>query len=325
VPQDPAAWVRPVAPGTGLPLQVRATTDVRLADWARTHSGIVDGWLARHGAVRFDGFAVTRGDFRDVAVALAGVPQPYRERSSPRTEVADGVYSSTDHPADQSIPLHNENSYQASFPARLVFGCLREPASRGGTPLADCRRVLERLPAGVVDAFRERHVRYVRTYGGGTGIPWREAIGPDRASVEKYCRDGGLTCEWLAGDRLQTTSVRPAVAVHPVTGESVWFNHAAFFHVSTIEPRLRAALLEQYAEDELPANTYYGDGGPIEPDVLDAIRAAYAAESRCLGWRRGDVMVVDNLLVAHGREPFTGDREVVVSMGGSIAHQPVPS
>jgi alpha-ketoglutarate-dependent taurine dioxygenase len=320
VPAAPADWVRTVSPEGALPLEVRAAADVGLAQWARSHPEIISGWLARHGAVLFAGFGIQFEDFPAVAATLAGPPEPYRERSSPRTQLAPGVYSSTDHPADQPIALHNENSYQATFPARLVFCCLSEADRGGGTPLADCRRVLARLPPSVAATFRARQVRYVRNYGGGVGLAWQDAVGPDPGSVERYCREADLGAHWQPGGRLRTTAVRPAIAVHPGTGEETWFNHAAFFHVSSLPPPLSAALLDQFGEDGLPTNTYYGDGGRIEPASLAAIREAYEQEAACTPWRRGDVLLVDNLLVAHGRQPFTGERRVVVSMGGALSH-----
>jgi alpha-ketoglutarate-dependent taurine dioxygenase len=325
VPAAAADWVRPVSPEGTLPLEVRATADVGLAEWARSHPGKITGWLARHGAVLFAGFGVRLEDFPAVTAALAGPPEPYRERSSPRTQLAPGVYSSTDHPADQPIALHNENSYQARFPARLVFGCLSEADQGGGTPLADCRRVLARLPAPLVAAFRARQVRYVRNYGGGLGLAWQDALGPDRGSVAAYCGEAGLAAHWQPDGRLRTTAVRPAIAVHPGTGEETWFNHAAFFHVSSLPPELSEALLDQFGEDSLPSNTYYGDGGRIEPASLAAIREAYSREAVCTAWRRGDVLLVDNLLVAHGRQPFTGNRRVVVSMSGALSHAGAPA
>jgi len=156
VSADPREWVAPAAGAGRLPLEVRAQADVRLADWARAHPEVLDAWLAEHGAVLFAGFGVSLDDFGDVAAAVAGPPLPYRERSSPRAEVAPGIYTSTEYPPDQAIPVHNENSYQAAFPSRLAFCCL-SPAERGGaTPLADCRRVLSRIDPGVLAGFRDR-------------------------------------------------------------------------------------------------------------------------------------------------------------------------
>jgi alpha-ketoglutarate-dependent taurine dioxygenase len=315
---SPEDWVRPTGVER-LPYEVGPTTDVDLADWSCRHAAVVDRWLHRWGAVLFTGFRVGLASFGTVAGALTGSALPYRERSSPRTQLAPGVYTSTDYPADQPIPLHNENSYQLGFPARLAFCCTEPPGEGGATPLADCRRVLDRIPPAVVAAFRDKGVRYVRTYTEGLGLPWREAFQSDtRRGVEDYCAGQDIAVRWLESDGLRTEQVRPAVEVHPVTGEEVWFNHAAFFHPSSLPPAVHDALVARHGQDGLPTTVTYGDGSPIDPAALSAIRDAYAAETVAVPWRRGDVLLVDNLLAAHGRQPFTGARTVIVSMGGLI-------
>ena len=140
----------------------------------------------------------------------------------------------------------------------------------------------------------------------------------DKAAVEQYCLKSGIDCEWKSDDRLRTRQVRPAVARHPRTGERSWFNHAAFFHVSTLDPSIREALLEEFEEDELPSNTYYGDGSTIEPSVLDEIRDAYTQEAISFPWERQDVLVLDNIYTAHSRSPYEGERKVLVGMADPL-------
>ncbi|MCB5909701.1 TauD/TfdA family dioxygenase [Streptomyces pinistramenti] len=322
-PSRPEDWVRPTGPPAGatLPLQVLAAqTGIDLAHWADRSADTVRTWLDVHGAVLFRGFGVDLDRFGAVLRALAGNPSPYLERSSPRTELGDRIYTATDHPADQPIPLHNENSYQRELPRRLVFCCLRPATTGGATPLADTRKVLGRIRAEMSAGFAERGVRYVRNYGTGLGMDWREAFQTEhRAQVERHCRDQGVEAEWTGGDRLRTSQVRPALAVHPGTGDHVWCNHAVFFHTSSLPTRIGAALRSQFAEADLPVNTYYGDGQPIPEDVLDHLRAAYAAERVAVPWQAGDVLLVDNLLAAHGRQPYTGERRVAVAMAGALS------
>jgi alpha-ketoglutarate-dependent taurine dioxygenase len=323
VPVASADRVRPVAPERPLPWIVGPHGDVDLAGWARANAATVDRWLHQHGAVLFRGFGVAEYGFAKVAQSLVGASLSYRERSSPRTEIGAGVYTSTEHPADQWIALHNENSYQHTLPARLVFGCVVAPETGGETPLADCRNILNRLDQATVAAFRQRQVRYVRNYSPGLGLSWQEAFQEtDPARVDEYCRSQGITTTWGPDDRLRTEQVRPAIAVHPVTNREVWCNHAAFFHISAVAADLRTALLEQFGEAGVPANAFYGDGGPIDAATLAEIRTAYRAETVAVPWRQGDVLLVDNLLVAHGRAPFTGPRRIVVSMGGTTTHHP---
>jgi TfdA family taurine catabolism dioxygenase TauD len=92
-----------------------------------------------------------------------------------------------------------------------------------------------------------------------------------------------------------------------------------------ITPVIRESLLEEFAEEGLPANTYYGDGSPIEPEVLDHLRACYSAETLSFPWQEGDILMLDNMMVAHSRAPFRGERKVLVCMSHLTSWEDVPS
>jgi alpha-ketoglutarate-dependent taurine dioxygenase len=94
----------------------------------------------------------------------------------------------------------------------------------------------------------------------------------------------------------------------------VWFNHALFFHVQSLSPTIREVLLTDFAIEDLPTNTYYGDGAEIEPEVLEHLRAAYRQETVSFPWQEGDILLVDNLLTAHGRASYQGKRKIIIGM-----------
>ena len=120
--------------------------------------------------------------------------------------------------------------------------------------------------------------------------------------------------EWADDDCLRTRQLCQAVATHPCTGQVVWFNQAHLFHISRLAPEVREALLTVFAEEDLPRNVYYGDGAPIEASILDEITRIYEQQAICFPWQEGDILMLDNMLAAHGRKPFTGKRKVVVGM-----------
>jgi len=304
------ALVRANVPGMDLPTWLRGERST-VADLARTA-----------GAVLLRGFDVSEaGDFREVMAELSDDVLAYGERSSPRSKVTDGIYTSTDHPADQAIVLHNEQSYTLNWPLLIVFFCEVEPAASGRTPLADSRKVLARLRPETVSGFERLGVRYVRNYLTGISLPWQEAFQTeDRSRVEEYCAGADIEVEWVSGEHLRTRQVRPAVHRHPVTGERTWFNHASFFHVTSLPEEVSCGLRDALPEENLPYNTYYGDGSPIGEDVLVELRACYAAETVAFDWKRGDVLVVENMLAAHAREPFTPPRRILTGMADPFAN-----
>jgi hypothetical protein len=189
------------------------------------------------------------------------------------------------------------------------------PAERGGaTPIADSRGVLRRLSPAVRERFRDG-VLYVRNYGQRLDLPWQDVFQTaDRAEVERICGALGLAFAWGAEGTLRTWQVCQAMATHPGSGEEVWFNQAHLFHVSSLGEEVAAMLLAGAGEEDLPRNTYHADGTPIEAAALAEIRAAFAAEAVAWPWQREDVLLLDNMLMAHGREPYAGPRKVVVGM-----------
>ena len=307
--------------GTTLPLVVEPIERLDPVSWAQNNRDYIESLLHQHGGILFRHFdLLSATQFEEFIRAISDELLEYRERSSPRSRVSGNVYTSTDYPANQTIFLHNENSYQRCFNMKIFFYCQLPSDSGGETPIADCRKVYERISPDVRQRFVEKKWLYVRNYGEGFGLPWQTVFQTtNRSDVEKHCRERDIEFEWKSGDRLRTRAVLPAVSRHPKTKELVWFNHATFFHVSTLEPWIRDALLEEFgSEDELPTNTYYGDGDPIEPDVLEELRAAYRAETVSFPWQRGDVMLLDNMLAAHGRAPYSGPRKILVGMSEPI-------
>ncbi len=311
----------PLYQGGSLPLLIESRTEgINLVQWAREARRNISEQLARHGGILFRGFTVkSAADLEQVVEAVAGRSLEYRERSSPRSRITGNIYTSTDYPSGQSIFVHNENSYQQSWPLMLFFFCETAPQSGGETPIADCRNVLRRISAPVKERFRRKGWMYVRNFGDGFGLDWQVVFQTtDRSAVEEHCRRNGIETEWKEKNRLRTRAVRPAIARHPRTGDEVWFNHATFFHVTTLEPTIRQALLAEFGGDDLPTNTFYGDGSPIEASVLDELREAYRQETVTFPWRKGDVLLLDNMLAAHGRAPYTGARNILVGMAEPI-------
>jgi alpha-ketoglutarate-dependent taurine dioxygenase len=245
-------------------------------------------------------------------------PFGYAGGASPRKALGEGSYISTEYPPELELSLHNELSYADVYPTRLYFLCLVEPEVGGETTLADSRLILTKIAPEVVERFRERGVRYIRNLSPlkGSGYSWQEALETDDpAEAEACCRRIGASFEWRPDGVLRMSQVRPATAVHPETGEEVWFNQADGFHPSALDARTYAELIAICgSEEEFRLNVSYGDGSPIEPEALENVRAAIRSEAVPHRWRRGDIVVVDNLLAAHGRRPFRGQRKIALTM-----------
>jgi alpha-ketoglutarate-dependent taurine dioxygenase len=308
--------------GAHIPLVIEPeTTNTNLDAWLESNKNFVDSQLARHGALLFRGFGI-RGDdeFPAVVNKLCDEALSYVYRSTPRTQVGKNIYTATEYPAHKSIPLHNEEAFKRDWPMRLIFFC-SQPAQQGGeTPIADTLRVTARISPEIKQTFARKKVMYVRNYGTGVDLSWQTVFQTEsKVEVEQYCRDHDIEFEWKPDGCLRTWQICQGLAEHPSSGDLIWFNQAHLFHVSSLDEKTRKAMLSVYAEDQLPRNSYYGDGSKIEAEVLEHIRAAFEAETIVFPWRKHDVMLLDNMLVSHARKPFSGQRRTLVGMGNAYS------
>ena len=225
------------------------------------------------------------------------------------------IYEATPYLPDQRILYHNESSQLDRWPTRQFFYCQLPAAQGGRTPVADCRQVYQRLDPDLLRLFTEKKLMYVRNFQPEVDVPWQEFFHTDdRAEVEASCRQAGLEIDW-DGDVLQTRRVCPAVLRHPKTGEMVFFNQIQAHHISCVEEEVRKAMLSLFGRDNLPRNVRFGDGTPIDDEIVVRLIALYDELAISFDWRQGDLLVVDNILVAHARNAFEGERKVLVAMG----------
>lgn len=310
-------------PEVKLPLIIKPSVNgVNLIDCAANNLEFINNQILQHGAILFRNFPINSVvEFEKFIAIICGEVLEYRYRASPRSRISGRIYTSTDYPADQSIFPHNEHAYSPVFPGKIFFYCLYPAEVGGETPIGSCRKIFERIDPEIRDRFIEKKVMYVRNFGDGFGLPWQTVFQTtDKAEVENYCQQNGLEFEWKENNRLRTRQVSPAIVKHPSTGEITWFNHATFFHISTLPDPIRNAMLAEFKEEDLPNNTYYGDGSPIEPETLEKLRDAYLQEMVTFSWQKSDILMLDNLLAVHGRQPYIGSRKVVVGMAEPLSH-----
>jgi hypothetical protein len=295
--------------------------DVDLVAWVASHRQEIEQRISEYGAVLFDGFQIgTSDEFRRVAEGLCG--ELYGDYGDlPRGTESEKIYAATPYPAEEAIRFHNEGIHTARWPLRIMFYC-DQPAQAGGeTPITDCRAVARSLDPAIVERFARVGCLYVRNfmfgdaYSSGLDVSWIEFFRTDDcAEVERQCCEGGLEFEWGPDRSLRISKRSQVVHRHPRTGDVVFASQILTHHISCLAPAIRTSVLSLFDERHLPRNVYYGDGGAIEDSVVAAIEATCRRHALALPWKKGNVMVLDNLLVAHARQPFTGARRILVAM-----------
>ncbi len=273
------------------------------------------------GGIVLRGFSIRAvSEFNRLANLISPNLLSYVNRSTPRTNIGGKIYTATEYPADRHIPLHNENAYTLSWPKKIMFFSIIVAQHGGETPIADSREVFKKLDKKIIAKFKDKQVLYVRNYTPGIDLSWQDVFQTtDRQEVERYCTENQINFQWHDGNlnnvELTTKQKCQATLIHPETGEEVWFNQAHLFHISALNESDRNILINSVGKNALPRNSYFGDGSELDENELESIRTVYNSERITFPWHRGDVMILDNVLMAHSRTPFTGERKVVVAMG----------
>jgi alpha-ketoglutarate-dependent taurine dioxygenase len=288
--------------------------------WYATNANLVDELITKTGGILFRGIAMADlPDFEMVTDKLFNKFISYIDGFSPRTKLSKSIYTSTEYDSDFRITLHNELSFSHIWPSKLLFFCVTPAREGGATTLADCRQILTKLNADLLATFEQKGVTYIRNLhnGHGLGPSWQQTYETDdKARVEQFCKSGGTEFSWGADGSLHLVQHKPAVIRHRQTGERVWFNQVDQFHPSQLNKEIHDILMELYNDNEmlLPMYGCFGDGSRISQEQIDLLHDGIDACCVPVQWEKGDLLIVDNETLAHGRMPYKGNRKILVSM-----------
>ncbi len=316
--------IAPLRAGTTFPAVVAPTIPgLDIVSWTRGHQAHVHDRLREHGALLFRGLtSLDEETFQELAGSVCA--SLYADNGEhDRTAVSPNVYSPIFYPPEKQLLWHNENSFNFEWPGKICFGCVRPAATGGETPLVDSRTIARQVDRGVYRRFLEKRVMYVRNYVPGLGAPWSKIFQTDdRQRVEAIGAQQRMQIEWTERG-LRTVAVRPAIIRHPETGAVAWVAQVLHWHPACLDPQVREVLLSNYGEDCLPRDCRFGDGTRIEDGIILELLELYREAQVVFAWQRGDVAVLDNLLTAHGRNPFTGERRLLVALGDLLDYDHV--
>lgn len=302
--------------GSAFPEIISAAGDRSLAGYLATNKAMLDDQLTRTGALLFRGFSVPAVEDFDAAVAGYGAENfPYAESLSNavRINLTPRVFTANEAPPTTSIYLHHEMAQTPVYPSKLFFYCNVAADKGGATPLCRSDILLAKMEAenpDLIAEFAAKGVRYTHIMPAqddvlsGQGRSWRSTLGVDDvAQAEDRLSAMGYEWAWLEEDTLRVTSPRlDAVRTLP-DGRRTFFNQLIAAYRGWADKR-----------NDPSKSICFGDGTAIEADKMASAIAIADAISFDLQWQAGDVALIDNHLVMHGRRPYEGTRKVMASL-----------
>lgn len=290
-----------------------------LKEWIQTNIDFVNMLFERDRILLFKGFSclIPKIDFSEiVTITSNGKPLNYKEPSTPRTEVTDEIYTSTEYPKEQKIAQHNEHSYSDFWSKKVFFYCEKPSVSGGHTPITDSRSVCKLIPKEITEKFESKGgVMYVRNFSDEMDINWEVFFDTSvNSEVEEYCKKKNIKLQWREDNKLKIFQISQAILNDKNDNDKNWFNQTHLFHYSNLNEEISQYLIENYGLESLPRNTYYADGSEIEVKDLNEIREAYEKAMFRFDWEEGNFIMIDNVHFTHGRDSYEGDRSLLVSM-----------
>lgn len=320
---------------TELPLVIEPVTQSSLENSLRLiahHRETLKKHLLKNGGLLFRNFAIANeNDFSAIIKTLGlGSFIDYIGGDSPRTKIADGIYTSTEAPPSIKIPLHNELSFIDNFPKHIYFYCHIAPQKDGETIIGDARKIYQSMGEKIKNRFKDKGLKYTSKYYHKSKLmefvnwmqpshkTWIDVFETsNKQEVEKKCQMSNFGYKWNVNDWIEISQQRPATIRHPQTNEEVWFNQV---HLFDFNPKLLgmwryvAAKLFYCRSHMKLHEVSFGDLSEIPRKDIYQIMNTLDANTIKFPWQKGDVLVLDNILTMHGRETFTGKRRVMTAM-----------
>ena len=305
--------------------------------WIKENKPSLEERLLRDGALLFRGFPIQNENdfysFLDLFIEPDEELLDYIAGITPREKVDKKIYTSTSAPAFVKILLHPEMCYVKNFPSKVAFYCEQAPENGGETPLADARQIFKEIPGNIIKIFEDKGIIYHRKmlYLGSLRNFIGKALSPINAStwnyafetnnkedVEASCKKFGLSYTWNNDQSLTTEARVSAIQKHPKTAEKVWFNTIHFFiHEKYMFGNYYGPIIRLFRKlTGEKFEVFFGDGKVISPSIKKQVLEIIDKNTTTFQWQKGDVLIIDNYLCMHGRNPFAGHRKIFAGLVG---------
>lgn len=267
--------------------------------------------LLQHSALLFRGFPLrSAADFSSFVDAFGWEEHPYLG-FAPRTKMEDRVYTANEGPLDQELGFHHEMTWMKSWPSKIFFFCETAPPEGGQTAIVLSHSITQRMEkkmpefvsklkdVGLVTTVTTPIENRVSSFIAKNWQTFLETTDPNEA--KKRALDtmncGSFECFEDGTAKFVLGPLEAVRAFEGYGGREVWFYGIAA--ATSGRGNISQSL---------------GDGSAIPCEAVEAFKAILDEECVNLRWEAGDVLLVDNVAVQHGKRASKPPRRILVSM-----------
>ncbi|SOY50671.1 conserved hypothetical protein [Cupriavidus taiwanensis] len=295
----------------------------RFRQWTRTARPALDALILAHGGVVLRGFPTTgTEDFAAFIEQFPAFDGGYAGGRAPRETISGRVMEATRLSASVRLAVHSEMAYRRDYPRRIAFFSRKTAEVGGETLIADVRQLAERMDPGLAGKIARLGSRTAINFGPRRDADdasyahmdergWNQSFHTeDPAEVNRLCAERGLEPAWHGDGSLTVFNALEPFVMHPQTGRRLY---RSILHM---QPQVEhpEQERERRQRQKYPTGATLGNGEALTDAERAHIDQLCDQTTYSWPWRDGDVMVLDNLQVWHGRNPYQGTRDVQVAL-----------
>ncbi|XXX78178.1 TauD/TfdA family dioxygenase [Sorangium sp. So ce134] len=253
--------------------------------------------LADAGYILLRGYAAGLSEFSRLVRRMSD-----RITLDPARSLHGGVAQKVDAGVD-AIGLHCENGNSPFAPHLCWFFCERAAAIGSETTVCDGHRVWDALTPAARRAFLDRDIVYSRHV---EAAKWKSFVFHSlqgKKALEEITLD----------DLLSLADARPGTTIRACDGGSIYYEYqvpAARRTLFSDRIAFANSILGPSYNYEKPRITF-ADREEIPPALLGEVVRVTEAMTVDIAWQNGDVLLIDNTRVMHGRRAIVDPRRTI--------------
>lgn len=265
---------------------------------------LVERLFEAYGLVHFRGFAIEPCNVMDCVRAYSDVLLRMDAPNRRDALGSEGATVLTDFQG-KAIPLHAENSYffEGFWPEIIWFYCETPASEAGETTVCDGVSVWAEFDSELKRVFLEQRLIYKLCVPAELlhhGVNADDGPGNLRAAIARLSAGEPGARYWNdeAGNFFAEVK-RHAVVLARNGTDYAFVNHICSFQEPALVDDIR-----------------FEGGQPLSPRLMTRIRSITDGQTRKISWRAGDLVMIDNRRVMHGRTAYDreGGRRMISAM-----------
>ncbi|MDJ0725042.1 MAG: TauD/TfdA family dioxygenase [Prochloraceae cyanobacterium] len=258
---------------------------------------IIDLFKA-YGVLLFRGFKAGCDQFLEFSNSLSTDFMDYTGGYLKRQVINDNPTLLSVNDFNSAIGLHGEMYYQKQHPAMLWFYCDRPPVKDGQTIVCDGIQFYNELSDTLKDLFQQKKIKYPSKL---SKEEWqRRYKTEDIETAIKMCVDNGLQVKMNQDESMSRFYSCPAVYPSRSQEDLVFIN------------------LIIAAKKANPNAVRFEDDSEINEEIVSELNEIASRITVEIDWQKGDILMVDNYRVMHGRRAFSDtQRNIYIRMCAS--------